>query len=133
MRRYNVSEAPRSVLANDLGELIRREEHLNPDRPDRAESYRRALAEIEMGAPAAMARRTEFRVNEDCTRRYGVSDGTREELLAELDRYRSDRNKEGREEKARLIARAMADLEQLDVTEVLVERVVYRVVEVVED
>jgi hypothetical protein len=40
MRRYAVTERPRAELLTDLLERIRREEHLNPDRPDRAESYR---------------------------------------------------------------------------------------------
>lgn len=129
MRRYSVHEAPRAILTHELGELIRREEHLYPDRPDRAEAYRRALTELEMGAPAATARHAEFRINEDLDARYGVTEGTRVEILAELDRYTSDRNQQGKHEKARQIGRAMADLERLDVTEARVEHVRYRVVE----
>lgn len=129
MRRYSVREAPRLILQHELTEHIRGEEHLHPERPERAAAARRALQEIEMGAPVAVAGHTHYRVNEKSSSRYGVSEGTRVEILAELDRYRSDRNRQGKEEKARQIARGMADLEQLDAAETLVEHVLYRVVE----
>ena len=90
MRRYNVTEAPRAILTHELAEHVRREEHLNPDRPDRAGAYRRALQEIEMGAPVATARRTEFRVNEEMIRRYGVCEGAPEEIINELTRRHAD-------------------------------------------
>jgi hypothetical protein len=124
MRRYNVHEAPRAILAHELGELIRREEHLNPDRPDRAESYRRALTELEMGAPAATARRSEFRINEDCSSRYGVTEGTRAEILAELEEYRADREGDA---KAELYRMAILEIEA-DAGKVRVERISYRVI-----
>lgn len=128
MRRYSVTEAPRAILTHELGELVRREEHLNPDRPDRAESYRRALTELEMGAPAAMARHTEFRINEGLCTRYGVSEGTREEVLAELDRYGADRAQQGKEAKARRYAEAIAQVGK-GAVEVEVDRIRYRIVE----
>ena len=130
MRRYAVTEAPRAILLHELAERIRREEHLNPDRPDRAAAYRRALAELEMGAPAAMARHTEFRVNEYCSSRYGVTEGSREELAAELDRYGKDRAQQGKVEKAQQIARALNTLTggADEVSEVSVEGIVFRVV-----
>lgn len=128
MRRYAVTEAPRALLAHELAELIRREEHLNPERPERAEAYRRALAEIEMGAPATTARRTEFRVNEYCSSKYGVCEGSRTELAAEIDRYGADRAQQGKVEKAKAIARALNSLGD-GAVEVRVEGVVFRVVE----
>lgn len=128
MRRYAVTEAPRAILQHELGERIRREEHLNPDRPDRAEAYRRALMELEMGAPAAMARRTEFRVNEYCTCRYGVTEGTRGEVAAEIDQYGDDRAQQGKVEKAKAIARALNSLGD-GADEVRVEGIVFRIVE----
>lgn len=126
MRRYAVTEAPRAILAHELAEFIRREEHLNPDRPERAEAYRRALMELEMGAPTAMARHTEFRVNDDCTRRYGVTEGSREEILAELERYAADRERQGKHVKADELRDAMLAVGE-GAREVTVERTVYRV------
>lgn len=128
MRRYAVTEAPRAILTHELAELIRREEHLNPDRPERAESYWRALTEIEMGAPTAMARHTQFRVNEDCICRYGIGEGGRAEVRAELERYGADRAQQGKLEKAKAIARALNSLGD-GASEVRVEGVVFRVVE----
>lgn len=128
MRRYAVTEAPRAILTHELTELVRREKHLNPDRPERAESYARALQEIEMGAKVAMARHTEFRVNAELSRKYGVTEGTLAELAVELDRYGADRLQQGKEEKAREYARALAALQDPG-DEMRVEDVVYRVVE----
>lgn len=126
MRRYNVTEAPRPILTHELGELIRREEHLNPDRPDRAAAYARALQELEMGAPAATARHTEFRINDDLTTRYGVTEGTRAEILAELEEY--GKSRADSELKAARYARALMYV-QVGNDEVKVRDIVYRVVE----
>jgi hypothetical protein len=128
MRRYAVTEAPRTILVHELGELIRREEHLNPDRPERAEAYRHALAEIEMGAPAAMAWHTEFRINDECSSRYGVTEGTAAEIIGVLNEYHADRELQGKREKARRFADARDAIEGGD-DKVRVEHVVYRVVE----
>lgn len=128
MRRYSVHEAPRAILAHELGELISLDEHLNRDKPERIEAWRRALAEIEMGAPVAMARRAEFRVNEECSSRYGVTEGTAAELIGELNEYHADRELQGKREKARQFAKARDAIEN-GANEVRVEHVVYRVVE----
>lgn len=129
MRRYMVTEAPRPILIHELGELIRREEHLNPDRPDRAEAYRRALAELEMGAPSAWARRTHFILNEDHCARYGVAEGSIPELAALFEQAGKDRAEQGKRAKAQAIAEALVDLTERGCGAVRVEGVVYRVVE----
>lgn len=129
MRRYSVTEAPLAALLTDLAERIRREEHLNPDRPDRAESYQRAHDELSGGSMEAMARHTLFRVAEHASATYGVTEGTRAELAAELDRYGADRAQQGKEDKARAIAEALADLTDRGADEVRAEGIVYRVVE----
>lgn len=41
-------------------------------------------------------------------RRYNVTEGTRAQILAELDQYGSDRAQQGKEDKARHIAKAIA-------------------------
>lgn len=128
MRRYSVTEAPRAILGQELAELIRREEHLNPDRPERAEAYRRALEELEMGAPTATARRTEFRVNEDCSSRYGVLEATVQEIGNELERYAADREQQGKSVKAGEIRDAITAVGK-GAREVRVEHIAYRVVE----
>src|SRR4051812_46781524 len=107
MRRYSVTEAPLAVLLTDLADRIRREQHLNPDRPDRAESYQRAHDELSDGAGEAMARHTLFRVAEHASATYGVTEGTREELAAVLDSYGASRASAGNEGKAREIAEAL--------------------------
>lgn len=129
MRRYFVIEAPRARLLIDLDGLIRREEHLNPDRPDRAESYRRAVTELEMGAMEAMARHTLFRIARYASATYGVTEGTRAELAAELDGHGASRAAAGSTEKARAIAEALIDLTERGQDEVRYDGIVYRVVE----
>lgn len=129
MRRYSVTEGPRAILMYELAEHIRGAEHLQPDEPDRAEAYRRALTELEMGAPTAMARHTEFRINEDLSRRYGVTEGTQAEILAELDRYGTDRAAQGKEARAARYAQAIGVIEEGIDDEVEVDRIRYRVVE----
>lgn len=57
-----------------------------------------------------------------------VTEAPRADILAELDRYGSDRAQAGKEEKAREFARAMAVLEA-GADEVFVEHMLYRVVE----
>lgn len=127
MSRYHaVTEAPRADLMADLAERIIREEHLNPDRPDRAEAYRTALRILEGDATEVRARHTLFRVAEDAQTFYGLMEGTRAELIAELDRYGSDRHAHGKEDKAREFARAIGVLERGG-EEVQVGRIVYRV------
>jgi hypothetical protein len=128
MRRYNVTEAPRAVLTHELDEHIRREEHLNPDRPERADAYRQALQEIEMGAPAAMARRTEFRVNEESSSRYGVTEGSKREVLDELERYAADRTQQGKHKKAGELWDAATAIDG-GLSGIRVDHVMYRVVE----
>lgn len=128
MRRYSVTEAPRSVLLDNLAERIRREEHLNPDRPERANSYREALAELNDSAVEAFARHTLFRVAEFAAATYGITEGSRTEILAELDRYGSDRAQQGKEEKAHRYAKAIAYIGK-GATEVEVDGIRYRIVE----
>jgi hypothetical protein len=128
MRRYSVTEAPRAVLLADLAERVRREQHLNPDRPDRAEAYQRAHAELSNSGTEAMARHTLFRVANFSASTYGVTEGTREEVLAELDRYGADRAQQGKEAKARRYAEAIAQVGK-GAVEVEVDRIRYRIVE----
>lgn len=128
MRRYSVTEAPLSALLSDLAERIQREEHLNGDRPDRADAYRRARAELEDGGVEAMARHTLFRVAEVAAPSYGVTEGSLGEILAELDQYGADRAAQGKEVKAHRYAEAIA-LVGKGAAEVEVDRIRYRVVE----
>lgn len=62
-------------------------------------------------------------------RRRALNEGTREEILAELDQYGSDRAQQGKEDKARLYARAWHAVKG-GAIEVEVEHAVYHVVEV---
>lgn len=59
-----------------------------------------------------------------------VTEGTREQILAELDRYGSDRAQAGKTERAQEYARAIAILENGDDgDECMVEHMLYRIVE----
>jgi hypothetical protein len=127
MRRYAVTERPRAELLTDLLERIRREEHLNPDRPDRAEAYRIAHQLLQGETTEVRARATLFRVAEYASAAYSVTEGTRAQLLAELDQYGADRAQQGKAEKAREFARALDELEN-GADEVRVGHTVYRVV-----
>ena len=60
-------------------------------------------------------------------KRYRVAEGTKGEVMAELDRYGKDRLQQGKEDKARQFARALADVEEGS-TWVEVDGGVYRVV-----
>jgi hypothetical protein len=128
MRRYAVTERPRAELLTDLLERIRREEHLNPDRPDRAESYRIAHQLLAGDAVEVRARKTLFRVAEYASAAYSVAEGTRAELTVELDQYGADRAQQGKADKAREFARALDELGN-GADEVRVGHTVYRVVE----
>lgn len=61
-------------------------------------------------------------------RRYSVAEGSRSEILTELDQYGSDRAQQGKPEKAREFAAAIAAVEA-GADEVIVGHSVYRVVE----
>lgn len=128
MRRYSVREAPRAILTQELAEHIRGAEHLHPEQPERADAYRRALQEIEMGALSARARNFEYRVNEELSRRYGVTEGSRDEIMAELEQYAADRAQQGKHVKAGELRDGMMALGKGS-REVRVEHIVYRVVE----
>lgn len=61
-------------------------------------------------------------------KRLALNLGTRDEIRAELDQYGSDRAQQGKPDKAREFARALADLEA-GADEVRAGHAVYRVVE----
>jgi hypothetical protein len=61
-------------------------------------------------------------------KRYGVAEGIREEILAELEQYGKDRAEQGKPEKAHEFARALMHIGK-GAGEVMVGHTLYRVVE----
>lgn len=128
MRRYSVTEAPRATLLDTITAHIERDEHLNPDKPHRIEAYRRARAALEYGAIEVQARGNRFRVIEAARPTYGVNEGSRAEIVAELEQYRADRQQQGKGEKADAIGLTLQALEAGAIA-IRAEGTLYRVVE----
>lgn len=128
MRRYNVTESSRQALIEMISEHIERDEHLNPDKPDRIAAFKRARTALEYDAVEVQARRMRYRVIEAAPSPHGVVEGAREEVAAELERYGSDRAQQGKEDKAARYARALHAVEA-GALAVRVEGVLYRIVE----
>lgn len=112
MRRYSLAEGPRYLILAELEDHISGARHHG--RPGKDQIYLDALAAMENGAQEAAAGSFVFRVGAESHPaplfRTDVAEGTLEELVDELGQLLADRDRQGRADRVKQYADAIAEL-----------------------